>query len=163
MPQCQFLFFTVFLFQKSCTGNILGIGWNNSQTSYLSRHEDRVQSRDGGGHRDSHTIGWRGPTSGHTTTWCGPLGHPPTSPFCLYIASDAKNPKGIGIHPRKVPQRRHHQRRVSGDRGLCFGTLPGWGIAPEAISIISTAIFIVIADSHDEEGVVLPRGWGFYR
>jgi hypothetical protein len=47
MPQCQFLFFIVFLFQKSCTRNILGIGRNNSQTSYLSRHEDGVQSRDG--------------------------------------------------------------------------------------------------------------------
>jgi hypothetical protein len=45
-----------------------------------------------------------------------------------------------------------------GDRSLCFGTLPGWGIALEAISIDSTAIFIVVADSHDEEGVVLPRG-----
>jgi hypothetical protein len=39
------------------------------------------------------------------------------------------------------------------------------GIAPEAISIDSTAIsiestaiFIAVAVSHDEEGVVLPRG-----
>jgi hypothetical protein len=44
------------------------------------------------------------------------------------------------------------------DRSLYSGTLPGWGIAPRAISIDSTAIFIVVADSHDEEGVVLPRG-----
>jgi hypothetical protein len=36
--------------------------------------------------------------------------------------------------------------------------LPGWGIAPRAISIDSTAISIAAADSHDEEGVVLPRG-----
>jgi hypothetical protein len=43
-----------------------------------------------------------------------------------------------------------------GDRSLCSGTLPGWGIAPGAISIDSTAIFITVADSHDEEGVVLP-------
>jgi hypothetical protein len=35
---------------------------------------------------------------------------------------------------------------------------PGRGIAPRAISIDSTAIFITVADSHDEEGVVLPRG-----
>src|SRR3954447_4579655 len=27
MPQCQFLFSAVFVFQKSCTGNILGIAW----------------------------------------------------------------------------------------------------------------------------------------
>ena len=46
----------------------------------------------------------------------------------------------------------------SGDRSLCFGTLPGRGIAPGAISIDSIAIFIAIVVSHDEEGVVLPRG-----
>src|SRR4051812_42175783 len=28
MPQCQFLFSAVFVFQKSCTGNILGIAWD---------------------------------------------------------------------------------------------------------------------------------------
>jgi hypothetical protein len=32
----------------------------------------------------------------------------------------------------------------------------------EAISIDSTAISIADADSHDEEGVVLPRGSGLY-
>jgi hypothetical protein len=46
--------------------------------------------------------------------------------------------------------------------------LPGWGIAPRAISIDSidsttisidfTAISIDVAVSRDEEGVVLPRG-----
>jgi hypothetical protein len=45
-----------------------------------------------------------------------------------------------------------------GDRSLCSGTLLGWGIALGAISIDSTAIFIAVADSHDEEGVVLLRG-----
>jgi hypothetical protein len=55
-----------------------------------------------------------------------------------------------------------------GDRSLCSGTLPGRGSAPEAISIDSidstavcinfTAISIDVVVSHDEEGVVLPRG-----
>jgi hypothetical protein len=35
MPQCQFLFSAVFVFQKSYTGNILGIEQNESQSSYL--------------------------------------------------------------------------------------------------------------------------------
>jgi hypothetical protein len=43
-----------------------------------------------------------------------------------------------------------------GDRSLYFGTLSGRGIALGAISIDSTAIFIVVAVSHDEEIVVLP-------
>jgi hypothetical protein len=50
----------------------------------------------------------------------------------------------------------------------CFDTLPGGGSAPGAISIdvvasttVSidfTAIFFNVVVSHDEEGVVLPRG-----
>jgi hypothetical protein len=36
MPQCQFLFSTIFVFQKSYTGNILGIGQNKSQSSYFA-------------------------------------------------------------------------------------------------------------------------------
>jgi hypothetical protein len=69
-----------------------------------------------------------------------------------------ENPKGISLHPRKVPQRRRHRRQVLGDKSLCSSTLLGQGIAPGAISINSTAIFIAVADSHDEEGVVLPQG-----
>jgi hypothetical protein len=71
-----------------------------------------------------------------------------------------ENPKWIGVSPRKVPQRCRRQRPISGDRSLCSSTLSGWGIAPGAVSIDSTAIFIVVAVSYDEEGVVLPRGWG---
>jgi hypothetical protein len=44
-----------------------------------------------------------------------------------------------------------------GDRSLCSGILPGHAIALGAISIDSIAISIIVADSHDEEGVVLPQ------
>jgi hypothetical protein len=67
-----------------------------------------------------------------------------------------KNPKSSSLCPQKVPQHRRHRRPILGDRSLCSGTLSGWEIAPGAISIDSTAIFIVVADSHDEDGVVLP-------
>jgi hypothetical protein len=43
MPQCQFLFSVVFIFQKSYTGNILGIGQNGSRSSYLP--ERKTESR----------------------------------------------------------------------------------------------------------------------
>jgi hypothetical protein len=65
--------------------------------------------------------------------------------------SRRKNPKSISLHPQKVLQRHRHRRQVLGDRKLCSGTLPGWGIA-------LGVIFIAIADSHDEKGVVLHRG-----
>jgi hypothetical protein len=55
---------------------------------FLTR--DGVQSRDEGGPEGSRTIGWRGPPPGYTTRWCGPLGHPLTSPFRLYILLDKK-------------------------------------------------------------------------
>jgi hypothetical protein len=74
-----------------------------------------------------------------------------------------ENPKSLSVHPRKVLQHCHHRRRSSGDISPCSGTLPGWGIAPEAISIDSTAISIDVVVSHDEEGVVLPRDSGLYR
>jgi hypothetical protein len=35
MPQCSSIFSVVFVFQKSYTGNILGIGRNKSRTSYF--------------------------------------------------------------------------------------------------------------------------------
>jgi hypothetical protein len=99
---------------------------------------------------------------GHATVWCAPwvpseIAIPPiNSLWC-------KNPRGIDIHPRKVLQHRCHRRPILGDRSLYSGTLSGWGIALGAISINSTAIFIVVVVSHDEEGVVLPRGWGLYQ
>jgi hypothetical protein len=37
------LFSVIFVFQKSYTGNILGIGRNKSQTSYFSRHESKSE------------------------------------------------------------------------------------------------------------------------
>jgi hypothetical protein len=76
-----------------------------------------------------------------------------------------KNPKGVNEISRRVLHLRRRCRRISGDRSLCFGTLPRWGSAPEAISIdltaVSidlTAISINLAVSYDEEGVVHPRG-----
>jgi hypothetical protein len=35
MPQCQFRIFAIFVFQKSYTGNILGIRQNKSPTFYF--------------------------------------------------------------------------------------------------------------------------------
>jgi hypothetical protein len=125
-------------------------------------HKDGVQRGDGDEPGGGHTMPWHGPTSGRAWLWCGPLGCPSTSPFRLYNAFDVKTlKKEVSIH-EKFHSRRHW-RQVSGDINLCSGTLPGRGIAPGAISIDSTAIFIAIADSHDEKGVVLPWGWGLYQ
>jgi hypothetical protein len=108
-----------------------------------------------------HRVAWVTPWLRHQVVWDpwvpSDIALPPINSL------RRENPKEIGIHPRKVLQRRRHQRRSSRDRSLCSNTLPGRGISPGAISIDSTAISIDVAISHDEEGVVLPQGWGLYR
>jgi hypothetical protein len=49
MPQCQFLFSAVFLFQVFTEGNILGIGQNKSQSSYIAdmRTESKGETETG--------------------------------------------------------------------------------------------------------------------
>jgi hypothetical protein len=59
------LFSAVFVFQKSYTGNILGIGQNKSQTSRNLSKLPENQREDGEGPRAGHTIGRRGPGPGH--------------------------------------------------------------------------------------------------
>jgi hypothetical protein len=161
------LFFAVFVFQKSYTGYILGIGQNKARTSYFSRTRDEDRRRARGGPGTNHTRGWRAPL-GCARGWCGAPGRHLTLPLRLFKTLRRRNPKSIGVFPERVSQLRRHHRRVSGDRSLCSGTLPGQGSALGAISIDSialtavsidfTAISIVVAVSHDEEGVVLPRG-----
>jgi hypothetical protein len=58
------LFSAIFVFQKSYTRNILGIGWNKSQTSRNSPKLPENRRGDGVGPRGAHTIGRRGPGVG---------------------------------------------------------------------------------------------------
>jgi hypothetical protein len=113
------------------------------------------------GRRPHHRVAWAHLWPRHHMVWAPrastDIALPPI--YCLWC----ENPKSSGIHPRKVPQCRRHRRAILGDRSLYSGTLLGRGIAPGVISIDCTAISIIVADSHDEEGVVLPRGWGLYR
>jgi hypothetical protein len=53
----SFLFFAVFVFQKSYRGNILRIGRNKSQTSYYLTKLLEVRRGDGGGHRAATAPG----------------------------------------------------------------------------------------------------------
>jgi hypothetical protein len=73
----------------------------------------RSQSRDGGGPEGSCTIGWRGPPPGCATRWCGPLVHPLTSPFRLYILLDEKI-LGPKLFSRKHTASCHRHRREIG-------------------------------------------------
>jgi hypothetical protein len=61
-----------------------------SPKSLFCCHVHEVQRRDGDKPGGGRTMPWCGPTPGHAWLLCGSLGRPPTSPFRLYIAPDAK-------------------------------------------------------------------------
>jgi hypothetical protein len=55
----SFLFSAVFMFQKSYTGNILGIGRNQSQSSRYFTELPEHRRGDGAEPEGDHTTGWR--------------------------------------------------------------------------------------------------------
>jgi hypothetical protein len=95
------LFSAVFMFQKSFTGNILGIGRNKSQSSYFSRTQDEDRRRAGGGPGGHHTTWWRGWPLGRATPWCAGLGRPLMPPLRLYKAFRRKTLNQSAIFQKK--------------------------------------------------------------
>jgi hypothetical protein len=77
------LFSTVFVFQKSYTWNILGIGRNKSQTSRNSPKLPENRRGDGVGPQGAHTTGRHGPGLGRAPYVCGHLGPLLTMPLRL--------------------------------------------------------------------------------
>jgi hypothetical protein len=93
------------------------------------------------------------PPSGCDRVWCGPLVHPLTSPFRLYILSEAKTlNQSASIHEKFCSAATIEDQFQGTEDSAGMGNCPG------AISIDSTAISINIVVSHDEEGVVFPQG-----
>jgi hypothetical protein len=97
------MFSAVFVFQKSYTGNILGIGRNKSRTSYFSRTRVGVQSRDGGGPGPGHTLGRRGPGPGCATRGWAPWSTSWRRPSA-YIFPSMGKPKTPINFPRNLLQ-----------------------------------------------------------
>jgi hypothetical protein len=58
------LFSVIFVFQKSYTGNILGIEWNQRESPRISSKLSENRREDGVGPRGGHTPGRRGPGPG---------------------------------------------------------------------------------------------------
>jgi hypothetical protein len=77
------LFSVVFVFQKSYTGNILGIGQNKSRTSRYLAKLPKVRRGDGGGPQGGLTTRGRGPAPGCVALWWGHPGPPLVPPLCL--------------------------------------------------------------------------------
>jgi hypothetical protein len=77
------LFSAVFVFQKSYTGNILGIGRNQTQTSRYFTELPEDRRGDGAGPEGGHTTKGRGPPLARIGLWCGPPGPLLTPPLHL--------------------------------------------------------------------------------
>jgi hypothetical protein len=108
MPQCQFPDFAIFVFQKSYTENIHGIGWNKSQNSYISWSITESKAETKGSQEVAapcHSVG----PPGHARLWCGPLAHTLTPPFRLYIPPRWENLKPRSISIKHTASR--HRRR----------------------------------------------------
>jgi hypothetical protein len=101
MPQCQFLFSAIFVFQKSYTGNILEIRRNKSQSSYLS--DSTTESKGETEKSQEAAAPWVGaayPLAAPGLVWAP---RPPSDIALLPINSlHWENPKGLSLHPRKV-------------------------------------------------------------
>jgi hypothetical protein len=135
MPQCQFSVFCYF-----CVSEKLHRKYSQNWTKQVREvlffpEEDRRpnESRRGARGYPHHEGAWPRP-------WpCPPMVRPPWSPSddapSPIRSLPTENPKTISNFPERVLQLRRRCRRISGDRSLCSGTLPGWGSAPGAISI----------------------------
>jgi hypothetical protein len=121
------LFSAVFVFQKSYTGNILGIGRNKSRTSYFSKHESKSED-EMGGPGAGHTLGRRSQALARATRGWVALVHLLTPPFRQYIPLDGKN-----LNPQSIFHETYYKLPplLTRDRkGLeaLPGTLPERGI-----------------------------------
>ena len=103
MPQCQFLFSAVFVIQKSCSGNILGIGRKSTEVPISPTRTRSSKGRRRGARRQPH----KGSAWPHLLPRRGCV-------WASRVASDAalspiysprrENPKYPSHIPRKVPE-----------------------------------------------------------
>jgi hypothetical protein len=145
MPQCQFPISAVFVFQKSYTGNILGIGRNKSRSSYFSWSATKSKAETKGGQRAAapphgvgHPLAAPGPGVGPwSTSWRRP------SAYKFPSMGKPKNPDQFFTKPIVSHHRRRHEigrvqrlflapsRRGESPPEVFFITMPTSGVMSE--------------------------------
>jgi hypothetical protein len=108
------LFSAIFMFQKSYTGNILGIRRNKSRSSYFYQHEMESKAEtEGGASRQAHHRVER-PTPGplHQVVW--PPGPPPDAALPPIYSPRRENLKGLDQFSLKHTASHRHRRREIG-------------------------------------------------
>ena len=103
MPQCQFLFFCCFSVSEKYLRKYSRNRTGQKPRTLEVRGLHGVKRRDGKEAWRGHTIGWRGPPTSRTTTWCGAPAAPLTPPFRLYNPPDEKTLSTRKKIPEKHP------------------------------------------------------------
>jgi hypothetical protein len=153
MPQCQFPVFCYFCVSEKLHRKY-SQNWMKQKSKFLFFPTwDGVQSRDRGGPEGGRTMPWRGPPLGHTRLWCGPLVHPLTLPFCLYILLNEKTLKAQTLFQKtycKPPPLLTRDRE--GPEALP-GTLSERGITTEGLlhhhAYLRSDVWVVVVSSTD--------------
>jgi hypothetical protein len=116
------LFSAAFVFQKSYTGNILGIGRNKSRTSYFYRSFAKTEDETEGGQGPASPPGG-GPAPGRTNLWWDRLVHLLTLPLRLYSPLDGKNLGDVSLFHETYYKPMPSPSRDREDPGALLGTL----------------------------------------
>jgi hypothetical protein len=102
--------------------------------------------------------------------WWGPPGPLQTTPLRLKEVSGWKTLRQSAFFPEQFRGATTVEDKFRGTEVSVLAPCRDGEVPPEpspsvstTVSIDLTAISIAIAASYDEEGVVLPRGWGLYR
>src|SRR3954447_10979741 len=112
MPQCQFMFSAIFVFQKTGTGNILGIAWD--QLPALLNHVTKTVSKEDlrGGQPGGQTPPRQGLTLARAWVASGPTRAPPTPPLGLFIPRFGKTLDTREKFQKKFRSHRHRRTHL---------------------------------------------------
>ena len=137
--------------------NILGIGQDKSQSAYFSRRlqEPEYETEEGQGlpHTPRRGVGLAAPRHGVVAP-----GTPSVSLFAYKKPSDLKTSGGSTFFHEKFRCTAATEREIRGTEVSVPAPCRDGEVPPEPSPSISITISINVADSHDEEGVVLSRG-----
>jgi hypothetical protein len=102
------LFSVVFMFQKSYTGNILGIRQNKSQKSRYLMDLPEDRRGDGAEPEGGHTTRGCSLALARTHLWCGPPGPLLTPLLCLLRPHNGKNLNTWSLFQKHIVIRHRH-------------------------------------------------------
>ena len=138
MPQCQFLFSAVFVFQKSCSGNILGIGRKSTEVPISPTRTRSPKGRRRSARRRPH----KGSARPHLLPRRGCVWAPrvPSAAALSPIYFPRReNPKYLSHVPRKVPEAPSSSTLAREGSETLPGTLPERGIITGGLHIAMSA------------------------